>query len=129
MTPTRERLLSRLQPDYRVEQRGADLFHIVEDHGEPLDVPIELWLEEDVLDEYLARLVQHAGADDVDEAPGLVRVYVQEDVESSIVAGARVIRLGVTRDEATGEVSWFSERPPEPPQADHEGDLLEWRRD
>lgn len=106
----RDDLLEQLSTDYDLVAAGPDAFHMVGDREDALERPIRLELEEHLFEEYVDRLSRTGGEPDARGAVGLVRVHVDEAVQSSIALGEPLVVLGVRRSGLPRRARWFEER-------------------
>jgi len=124
----REDLIVRLAPDYGLVPSGDDAFDITSCQGEAFEPPIRLELEDVIFEEYVDRLLRSSGEPDRASAIGLVRVHLEEAIESASAVGQPVTALGVRRGGVPPRPRWFVDRMPQrrAPRTQG-GPSLEWR--
>jgi len=124
----RDDLIARLAPDYGLVPSGEDGFGITSCRGDVVEPPIRLELEDALFEEYVDRLLRSSGEPDHDGAIGLVRVHLDEAIESASAMGQPVTALGVRRGGVPPRPRWFVDRVPQRrlPRR-RSGPSLEWR--
>ena len=104
---SREGLIERLRGAYTLVPRNSTSYLITHAGADEIDGAIQLELDQDLLERYLDALIGTQVAGDRQSAIGLVKIYVDETVQSALTMGQTVRVMGLRKNRRSRQPEWF----------------------